>query len=128
MAEILTNVDVERDLTIRTVVGEVTAAELIEVIKAFYSGRTTKHVLWDFQRARFSNIKAAEIRELTDATKANEASRPQGKTAFVFSSIEGYGLGRMYQILHELEKSPVLREVFQDRQKALEWIETGPSL
>ena len=93
MGNIETDIDFQKDLTIHTVSGEITARELIEKIESYYSGRVTRLLLWDFSEASFGKIKADEVAKIAKLTKKYSQRRKGGKTALIFMSDVGYGLG-----------------------------------
>jgi len=49
--------------------------------------------------------------------------RPGGKTALIFFKDYAYGIGRMFSVLKELNKSEVLHMTFRNTAKAMIWLE-----
>jgi hypothetical protein len=122
MAEIVTTVDRDRDLTLRTVQGEVTAQELLAALASYYAGEPTKNILWDFSEAALERLTASEVRMIAQETERYTAGRAGGKTALVFSSTFAYGLGRMFELSRDGRSAPVDYGSFRDRASALAWI------
>lgn len=122
MGQIQTVIDKTKDLTIQTVTGEITAEEIINKIKEYYTGKTTSHILWDFSNASLGKISPEDIQKIVSLTKEFSHFRRDGKTAMVFSSQLGFGLGRMYDILHDVGKSKVTHKAFLDNESAMKWL------
>ena len=120
-----TQVDRERDLTTYTVSGDFTAEQIGQAIRDFYDGQPTTRVLWDFTAATFDNISAHVPQQMAGASQQHiEGRKHGGKTALVFSSDVGYGLGRMFETFRGLQDSHVAYSTFRSREKALQWLET----
>ena len=122
MAIIETTIDIDRQLTIQTVTGEATFAEIAHAIKTYYEGVVTKFVLWDSTQAVLDNVKANEVEALAALTKKCSGRRKGGKTALVFSSDLGFGIGRMFDTHHEILASAVSHGSFRSREEALKWL------
>jgi hypothetical protein len=122
MGKIETRIDSSSDFTLKIVEGKVTAAELLEEIEAYYAGEITQRILWDFSRSSVEGITSDDMARIVEVMTAPSQRRKGGKTAFVSASPAAYGLGRMYQILHETRKNPVERRVFRTREEAMGWL------
>ena len=122
MGEIETFLDKQKDITVHTVTGEITAEELILKIEEYYSGESTKSILWDFTEASLEKITPGQVREIAEFTKERSEIRRGGKTALVFGSDLGFGLGRMFDTFQEIGDSKVEHMAFRDKQKAMEWL------
>lgn len=109
-------------LTEFTVSGTVTVELLLDAVHSFYAGEPTRLVLWDFRDADFSSLKAEHVRLLVGATEPAARTRPGGQTALVFSGDAGYGLGRMFEMLQELQSAEVDRRSFRDMDEARRWL------
>jgi hypothetical protein len=119
MAPIETRVDRQKDFTLKIVTGETSATEIIEEIESYYSGEPTTLILWDLSGGSFGKMISQDIERIVDKIQSYSYSRKSGKTAFVFSSLSGYGLGRMYEILNETRDSPIARRTFMTKAEAL---------
>ncbi len=118
-----TQLDRERDITIFTVQGDFTAQQASEVIAVFYDGEPTTHVLWDFSDATFGNISAGVPQQIAGvAQQHTDMSRPGGKTALVFTTDIGFGLGRMFGTFRELQGAATQYRTFRSRDDAERWL------
>jgi hypothetical protein len=122
VAPIEVSVDRDADLTEVTVIGEVTAQEILDVIAAYFAARPTKHVLWDLSAAALDQVTAGEVKPLVRQSRQYTVGREGGRTAMVFSSAGAYGLGRMLDQLRQVADSPVEYGSFRDRDAALAWL------
>jgi hypothetical protein len=106
MAPIETFVDIEKQLTVHTVTGEIASSEIIEVIKTQNETISTKLILWDYSGASVHKLQSPEIREIVSAQKQYSHLRQGRKTAIVVSSDLGHGMSRMdligYQIKYKV--------------------------
>ena len=124
MSVIETSINKDADLTIQTVTGKISAKEISNAIENYFKGVLTKLVLWDFTNADLSSIKSIEIQDIVDVTKKYLNLRPVGKTAMVFSSDLGFGMGRMYGTKQEITKPDNISYMsFRDKGKALNWLQ-----
>ena len=122
MGTIETSIDFDRDLTIQTVSGEISADDIRRRIRSYYEGEITGLLLWDFTDADIGNISASDVRNLVELTNSYAARRGGGKTALVFSSASSFGMGRMYDLSKEADGRPVTHASFRDLKAALEWL------
>ena len=122
MALIETTVDKNRQLTIQTITGEATFDEIARAIKTYYEGVVTKFVLWDSSQALFDKVKASEVEALAAVAKRYSSCRQGGKTALVFSSDLGFGIGRMFDTHHEILASKISHASFRSREEAFKWL------
>lgn len=126
MGTIETHSNKELNLTIHTVSGEVTAKELILEVETYYHlGEATRLILWDFSEASLTAITSKDVTWIAKHTSQYAGERIGGKTALVFSSDLGFGLGRMYDIRQDIEKSQLAHMCFRSRQEAMEWLTKG---
>lgn len=114
--------DPDNNLTIYTVNGEVTVQDIVQKVKAFYAGEPTKLVLWDFTEANLSKIPSEDIIQIIYNIKKLVHSRKGQKTALVFSSKFGYGLGRMFTAFSEIEKTGIEYGSFHSVEEAKQWL------
>ena len=122
MASIESLHDREKSLTFYKVKGLLSAGELISTIRAFYAENTTLNVLWDFTEVDLSNISTDELRQFVREIRIYDDSRERDKTALVFSTDLGYGLGRMVEAFSEIENMPFELRSFRSMEKAEEWL------
>ncbi len=117
------SISVEKKLTTITVKGSVSADQLIKILEDFYQGEFTLNLLWDLSLTDASELKKHELEEVISVAKKHAHLRRGGKTAIVASRQVDYGIGRMYEILAEIENHPLLHYVSNDIQKAKDWFE-----
>ena len=123
MGTIDTVINKEADLTIKTAVGKISAQDILAELRNYYKGVTTRFILWDFTNADLAHVTSDEVQDIVDLARTNANSRIGGRTATVFSSDSGFGLGRMYDIKQEVTGPQVVFHMsFKDKAKALEWL------
>ncbi|MBW2237975.1 MAG: hypothetical protein JRF39_02810 [Deltaproteobacteria bacterium] len=123
MASIKTSYDYKNDLTTHKVEGVFTAKEAKEKIEVYYLGNSiTKNTLWDFTKADVSKITTDEYQEIVNVAKKYAHLRKGGRSALVLSKDVGYGIGRMYGALSEIENIPYEIRSFRDIKDAREWL------
>ena len=114
--------DPERNLTIVTCAGQITAKEIMETIESFYANSPSLSVMWDFTEADLSRLTADEVRMVASDVKRLAHSREGGKTAIVSPSELSYGMVRMYQAFAEIYEQTAVVEAFRSRLEADRWI------
>ena len=122
MASIETSIDLTRQLTIHTVTGEITFAEIVEAVVKYYQGSITQLLLWDFSHASLGQTTSEQIHQLVYLTKPFTSRRKGGKTAFLFATDIDFGIGRMYEIQVNGFDEYVTHRVFRDKDPALKWL------
>ena len=122
MASIESLHDREKSLTFHKVKGLLSAGEFISTSKAFYAENITLNILWDFTEVDLSKISTDELRQIVREIRIYADARKGGKTALVFSSDLGYGLGRMVETFSEIENMPFELRSFRSLEKAEEWL------
>ena len=110
-------------LTIFTVIGPVTPAELAEAINEFYEGITSKNILWDLTRGDFSLISNTDIQDLVKIPKAQYLARKGGKSALVADKDLAYGLARIYKSRTAMDPLPFETKVFRTMEEAHQWLD-----
>lgn len=122
MGEITLEMDRERDLTVRAIVGDVPVQQLVDALATYFAGEPTLNVLLDFTEAVLGRLSSGDVRLLARVTQQYADRRAGGKTALVVGSAIGYGLGRMFEQLRHASGAPVEYKTFRDRAAALEWL------
>jgi hypothetical protein len=117
-----THIDLEKDLTIHTVSGEISADDILRKIRSYYEGEVTRLLLWDFSGADLRSVTASDVRGFADLTNSLSAARAGGKTARVVSTTVAYGLSRMFELSTDDSDDRIGDRTFHDRKKALEWL------
>jgi hypothetical protein len=122
MGSIKAITDKNKNLTIITATGRLTAADFMQWVQAYYAGEVTQFILWDLTKANLSEITHDEVEAHAKFFNHLAGARKGGRSAFVFDSSLEYGLGRMYQILSEIENVPIDFQTFRSIQEAREWL------
>jgi hypothetical protein len=112
----------DQNLTIHLVRGLITAEKIIDVAVSHHENNPSLHVLWDFSASEFSKITGDDIRIFIQRAKKFEHLRPGGKTALVFFRQADFGMGRMVEILSEIENLKIRFKPFYDLDEALTWL------
>lgn len=124
MVQIRKHTDRDRDMTILRVSGRITAREIIDAMEDYYQGELTTNLVWDYTSSDVSAITSAQLHEISSVAKRYGPLRKDGKTAIVAPDDLAYGLGRMYEILNEINEIPVQYMIFKNLDDALRWFET----
>jgi hypothetical protein len=122
MAEIRKEIEKQYDVTIMAASGKITAGQIIDVLIDYYEGEFTSNLIWDYTDADLTDIANADLQRISSASRRYTHLRKKGKTAIVVTEPLGFGLGRMYEIINEMEENPVRYNIFKTRQEALEWM------
>lgn len=123
MGTIETHIDLEKDLTIHTASGEISADEILSRIRSYYAGKTTRLLMWDLTGADVGNLSASDVRNFVDLTNSLTKERAGGKTALVVATPLAYGMGRMYELSKDAsDEYRIGHRTFRDRKAALEWL------
>ena len=112
----------QKDLTIVTVEGSVTADQVREHIVSFLTSEPTRLVLWDLRRGSLAAISSQSIQMIVSAGAPHAHRRQGGRTAIVSSRDLDFGLSRMFQTIAELEHVPFEIRVFRDLNAAMAWL------
>ena len=122
METIKTTQDRIADLTTITARGKITATTLMKWISGYYAGTVTNFHLWDFTEADLSEITLEESRQILVTIKAKNHSRPDSKSALVFSSDLMLGLGKNFESYSNIDNAPVYFRSFLDMEEAKKWL------
>lgn len=120
---ISTSHDPSRDLTIFTAAGELTYAEQMTVLQAFYGGAPTANTIWDFRAINGNRISSEEVGNIISFVKQNADRRKKGKTALVAGTDLDFGLSRIGEIYADIEKLPWRIQAFRSMDAALKWLD-----
>lgn len=122
MGTIKKMVDQEKNITVFSVVGDVTGEEYEQAICDFYEiGPTTKYVLWDLTEALLEHVKSSEVFGL-QIPRSAASKREGGKTAIVAPSDLAYGLARMYESGAADGELPFSTSIFRTPEEAMQWL------
>ena len=120
---ITSRIDNAKDLTVFTVTGVLSFDNAIPVVKAFYDGTPTKHVLWDLSDASDVQFTSEEVKAIANFKPRYEGKRESGKTAFVAQEDILFGLSRMFELQSSALKAPYHIMVFRDIDEACQWFD-----
>jgi hypothetical protein len=120
---IQTAIDLEKQLTIHTVEGDVNFDEAMEVFKKYYSGKTTRNVLWDFSTGSMVNFSSDQIRVIANFLSGVSDTRSAGKTAGVVHQDVDFGLARVFETLVESSSYKPSIRIFRKYDEAMNWLQ-----
>ena len=122
MGTIEIEVNIDKKLTTNIAKGEITYKDFLGWAENYYSGAVTEFILWDFTEADFSKITSDDLRDLVQVAKKYSYKRAGGKTAFVSNENLSFGLGRMFEMLSEVEDIQFEYKSFRIMTEAKEWL------
>ena len=115
-------VDSEKDLTVHTCTGTITAEELLDAVKALYDEGPTPNHIWDMTGADVSGLAGTDLKQLAQFAKQYAPPRQGGRTAIVSETDHAFGLGRMYEAFSEFAGHQSQISVFRSLEEADAWI------
>jgi len=119
---ITSHVDRSKDLTTFKLTGVLSFDMAYPVIKAFYAGDPTRHVLWDLTETTDVQLTSEEVFDLVRFKPRYEGKRAPGKTAFVAQKDVLFGLSRMFEIQSSIQDAPYAIMVFRSLYEAYQWL------
>lgn len=122
MGPISATYELEKDLTIVTVSGAITADDLQDWGIKYYEGQITSLILWDVTKADLSAIRGDELRGIAGNISPISEVRRGGKTAFVYDKSLEYGIGRMFEAYSEIANMPFEVRAFRNFDEAKQWL------
>ncbi len=120
---ITAHIDKAKDLTVFTVTGEISLDNVLPVVKAFYEGDPTKHVLWDMSDTTDVQFSSQEVEAIAGFRPRYEAKRASGKTAILGQKDILFGLSRMFEIQSSVKQAPHSIMVFRNKDEAFKWLD-----
>ncbi|HSQ85074.1 MAG TPA: hypothetical protein VLM43_10140 [Desulfobacterales bacterium] len=120
--QITTQIDKSKDLTVFTVKGVLSFDNAMPVIKAFYEGDPTKHVVWDMTNITEVQLTSEEVIKIATFGPRTEGKREIGKTALVAHKDILFGLSRMFETHSDMVNSPYPVMVFRSIEQAYKWL------
>jgi len=120
---ITSHIDKTKNLTIFRVTGVLSFGEVFPVVKAFYDGDPTRHVLWNLIETTGIELTAEEVKAIAHFKPRYEGKRELGKTAFVAQKDILFGLSRMFEIQSGIKEAPYPIMVFRSLNEAQQWID-----
>ena len=122
MGNIQVRVELESDLTVYTVTGQVTANDVINIIKKFYGENVTLNVLWDLSQSDVSKLSADDVHSIAHTPRKYAEMRKGGKTAIVAPTDIAFGLARMYEFMTEIQNYSFKTQAFRTTQEVYRWL------
>jgi hypothetical protein len=119
---ITTTIDLEHQLTIHAVVGDVHFDEVMAAIKKYYSGKTAPNVLWDFRSGSMVEFSSDQIRLFIDVLARVSGNRIPGKTAGVVHKEVGFGIARVFETFAETSGYKSSISIFRMYEDAIHWL------
>ena len=120
---IISHIDSAKDLTVFKVTGELNFEKVSLVVKTFYGGIPTKHVLWNFIETTDVQLSSEEVETISNFRNVFEGKSASGKTAFVAKEDVHFGLLRIFEIQSRFHKVPYTIVVFRSIDEAYKWFD-----
>jgi len=120
---ITTHVDTTKDLTVFSVTGVFTLDKVFPVVKVFYDGSPTRHVLWNLLDTTDIQLTSEESERVASYKPRFEGERASGKTAFVAQKDILFGISRMFEMQSECKGAPFPIMVFRNMDEAYQWLD-----
>lgn len=112
-------------ILIHTVIGTVTAEELLDFLLEPPSGPPTRRILWDASDAHFTDLSSQDLRSILWRVQEMTRIRREVRVALLFSRPSGFGVGRMLEAMADSTGLPIQIHSFLDRGAAREWLLAG---
>jgi len=110
------------DFTVHFASGVLSGPQLRDAVVAFLLKAPTAMSLWDFTTADLSKLSTQDLVSVFDAARPYALGTDGGKTATLFDSTVGFGLGRLCEALAEMRDFPCEVKAFLSREDALGWL------
>jgi hypothetical protein len=117
------HIDKDRDLTVFKVTGVLTFEKVLLVVKSFYGGIPTKHVIWDFNDTTNVQLSSQEVETISNFRLQYEGVEATGKTAFVAQKDIHFGLLRIFEIQSIYHETPYTIRIFRKIDEAYRWFD-----
>jgi len=111
------------DSTFHVGTGLVSGLELRETALGCLVKGPTSLSLWDFTAADLSELATQDLTSVFDAARPYASGQGAAKTAMLFGSTVGFGLGRLCEALAEVRDFPCEIKAFLSREDALRWLQ-----
>jgi hypothetical protein len=120
---ITSEIDGAKNLTTFKVKGDLTFDMAMAIVKDFYDGDPTKHVLWDLIDTTDIQLTPGEVEEIISFKPRFNGKRAEGKTAFVAQKDIFFDLARMFEIQNDIQRASYSIMVFRNIDEAHQWID-----
>lgn len=121
---IATKVHIDRNLVEIEVIGEVTDEEMFACQAALYEDEPVCLQLWDMTAADASRLTSPGLHRFVELAAQYGQARRGCRTALVVKTPLQYGLGRMSQLLGNVNYLPFSLRLFKERDEAFAWLES----
>ncbi|REJ82784.1 MAG: hypothetical protein DWQ36_05825 [Acidobacteria bacterium] len=109
-------------VTVKEVVGSPSVRQFVEAVDEIYQDRPTIMVVWDFTHGSPGELRSEDLRRIAGHVRRSAALRANGRTAMIAPGDLAYGMGRVLEVLRELEELPLEFRVFRTATEAAEWL------
>ena len=109
-------------VTMRSVLGETTADELLNALRNFYEGQITQDVIWDLTKGSLQLLTDNDMRRIAKFVFSHAHKRLGRKTAIVAPTDIEFGMSRMINTYGDLADLPFETRTFRTLSDAAEWI------
>jgi hypothetical protein len=113
----------DNDLTIFTVVGEISFADVMVTLETTYNDNPTLNILWDIRQGTAANITYEHLVAIADFIVKVSGKRRGGKTALVALHDAEYGVSRTLETLASIKEIPFAMQVFREYAEACAWLQ-----
>jgi hypothetical protein len=118
---------IEGEIVINSVVGPVKIHEIFEHLEKNIESWKQRPVIWDFDKADFSNMNTDIWKEFAQRIKPLTHIKAGEKTALFASKDLPFGMMRMFDILAQPLKFKIELRTFRSMEKAKKWLLKGKS-
>ena len=116
------------DLTIITIIGQLTFEKGLSAAKRLYNEKLSKFVMWDFREADMQLVTSDNIEKIIQYVKKNAYKRmPGAKSALLVTRDFEFGVMRMVQTYAEMHEIKIEYKIFEDYQLAMNWFNLNSS-
>lgn len=120
---IQTHIDRKRDLTVRTLTGEINRTEVIEAIRKYYAEETpTLLFLWDMTECSIAVETVTELREVLKMVDDLGGYREGEKVAFVAPKEREFLIAESVELISSMDELPFNIRAFLSLDEAMEWL------
>ena len=115
-------VETKARVTIFTVTGDVTVADIVEKAVAHVSSQPTELTLWDFTAANRVKLTTPELKGLVDRLNTAYAGTATRHIALVGSGNVNIGLGKLFVAFAQMAGVANHYKVFRTVETAMQWL------
>ena len=119
---ITTHIDDTKDLTTYTVTGVLTFDMVMPLVEAFYAGKGTRGVLWDFLGITKNSITPEQAERIVHLKQRYEGETGSGKTAIVAHDDFFFGISRSLAAESNLQAATYTVMIFNNLDVAYKWL------